>query len=237
MFNTTTRKMKDLVLFCLILMILGGCATAKVDQTKKTTGPLPRPDMVIVNDFAVTSAEVKLDQGVVSKVMRDSDSRSVSEEENKVGHMVASKLSEFLVEELREVGIEATRASSQVRPSSTTLMLTGQFITIDEGNQTARVWVGFGMGGSELRTRIQAMQDVRLIAEAETVTKSSVKPGMLTSLGIGAAASNVVPIVIGGVTTGVSEAFLGIVEADAKRTAKEVAKKVEKAYQDRGWLP
>ncbi len=237
MFNTTTCKMKDLVFFGLVLVILGGCATAKVDQTKKTTGPLPGPDMVIVNDFAVTSAEIKLDQGAMKKVMRNSDSRSVSEEEDKVGHMVADKLSDSLVEELRKVGIEATRASSQVRPSSTTLVLTGQFITIDKGSQTKRVWIGFGMGGSELRTRIQAIQDVRLIAEAETVTKSSVKPGMLTSLGIGAAASNVVPIVIGGVTTGVSEAFLGIVEADAKRTAKEVAKKVEKAYQDRGWLP
>jgi uncharacterized membrane protein len=60
---------------------------------------------------------------------------------------------------------------------------------------------------------------------------------MLTSLGIGAAAGALVPIVIGGVTTGVSEAFLGTVEADAKRTAKAVAKKVEKAYQERGWLP
>jgi hypothetical protein len=43
--------------------------------------------------------------------------------------------------------------------------------------------------------------------------------------------------VIGAVTTGVNETFLATVEADAKRTAKEVAKKVEKAYKKRGWLP
>ena len=237
MFNLTTRKMQNLVLFGLILVMLGGCATAKVDQTKKTTDPLPRPDMVIVNDFAVTSAEVKLDQGIMDKVMRDSDSRAVSEEENKVGHMVAIKLSEYLVEELRKVGIEATRTGSQVRPSSTTLMLSGQFITIDEGNRTARVWVGFGMGGSELRTRIQAIQGGQLIAEAETKARSNLKPGMLATLGVGAAAATVVPIVVGTVITGVSEAFLAVVEKDAKHTAKEVAKKVEKAYQDRGWLP
>jgi hypothetical protein len=193
--------------------------------------------MVIVNDFAVTSAEVRLDQGVMSKAMRDSDSRSISEEENKVGHMVASKLSEFLVEELRVVGIKATRASSQVSPSSTTLVLSGQFITIDQGNQTARVWVGFGLGNTDLRTRIQAIQGGQLIAEAETKAKSGLKPGMLTSLGVGAAATTVVPIVVGTVITGVSEAFLSIVEKDAKHTAKEVAKEVEKAYQDRGWLP
>jgi hypothetical protein len=237
MCNSTTYKMENLVLFGLILVMLGGCATAKVDQTKKTTDPLPRPDMVIVNDFAVTSAEVKLDQGVMDKVMRDSDSRAVSEEENKVGHMVAIKLSEYLVEELRKVGIEATRAGSQVSPSSTTLMLSGQFITIDEGNRTARVWGGFGLGASELQTRIQAIQGGQLIAEAETRARSNLKPGMLATLGVGAAATTVVPIVVGTAITGVSEAFLAIVEKDAKHTAKEVAKKVEKAYQDRGWLP
>jgi len=237
MFNITTRNMENIFLFGLVLVIMGGCAAATVDQTKKTTGPLPRPDMIIVDDFAVTSAEVKLDQGVMAKAMRDSDSRSLSEEEGKIGHMVSDKLSEFLVEELRNVGIQATRAGSQVKPSETTVMLTGQFITIDKGNQTARVWIGFGMGGSELRTRMQISQGGKLVAEAETVTKSSLKPGMLTSLGVGAAASTVAPIVIGGVATGVGETLLGTVVADAKRTAKEVVKKVEKAYQDRGWIP
>jgi hypothetical protein len=237
MCNITTQRIKGLVLFGLLMVILGGCATATVDQTKKTTEPLPQPDMVIVNDFAVTSAEAKLDRGMMAKVMRDSDSRSVSEEEDKIGHMVADKLSESLVEELRKVGVKAARAGSQVKPSESTIMLTGQFITIDKGNQTARVWIGFGMGGSELRTRMQISQGGKLVAEAETATKSSLKPGMLTSLGVGAVASTVVPIVVGGVATGVSEALLGTIEADAKRTAKEVAKKVEKAYRDRGWLP
>jgi len=237
MCNITTQRMKGLVLFGLLMVIIGGCATATVGQTKKTTTPLPRPDMVIVNDFAVTSAEAKLDRGMMAKVMRDSDSRSVSEEEDKIGHMVADKLSESLVEELRKVGVKAARAGSQVKPSESTIMLTGQFITIDKGNQTARVWIGFGMGGSELRTRMQISQGGKLVAEAETATKSSLKPGMLTSLGVGAVASTVVPIVVGGVATGVSEALVGTIEADAKRTAKEVAKKVEKAYRERGWLP
>ena len=219
-----------------LLLLLGGCASAKIEPIKKASGSLPRPDMVIVNDFAVKSAEVKLDQGVMAKVMRDSDSKSVSEEEDKIGHVVADKLSQFLVEELRNAGIQAARASSKVKPSATTLTLTGQFITIDKGNQTARVWVGFGMGGSELGTRMQAWQGGKMVAEAETVTKSSLKPGMLTSLGVGAAATSVAPLVVGGVTTGLSETVLGTIEADAKRTAKEVAKKVKEAYQDRGWL-
>ena len=222
--------------FLAVALLLGGCASAKIEPIKKAAGSLPRPDMVIVNDFAVKSAEVKLDQGVMAKVMRGSDSKTVSEEEDKIGHLVADRLSQFLVEELHNVGIQAARAGSAPKPTETTLTLTGQFITIDKGNQTARVWVGFGMGGSELSTRMQAWQGGKMVAEAETTTQSSLKPGMLTSLGVGAAATSVAPLVVGGVTTGLSETVRGTIEADAKRTAKEVAKRVKAAYQERGWL-
>lgn len=234
---TVTRRTKGMTLLWLALPVLAGCASATVNPIKRATGPLPRPDMVIVQNFAVTSAEVKLDQGWMAKAMRDSDSRAVSEEENKVGHMVAEKLTQYLVEELRNEGIEATPAGSAVKPSKATLILSGQFITIDKGNQTKRVWIGFGMGGSELCTRMQMWQGGEMIAEALTETTSSLKPGMLTSLGVGAAASTVAPLVVGGVSTGVSETLRGTIEADAKRTAQEVAKRVKKAYQDRGWLP
>ncbi len=138
--KTIAPRMKDIVSLGAVLLILGGCASATVKPLKKAAGTLPRPDVVIINDFAVKSADVKLDQGMMAKVMRDSDSKSVSEEEDQIGHVVADKLSEFLVEELRAKGIPATRAGSTVKPSATTLTLTGQFITIDKGNQTARVW-------------------------------------------------------------------------------------------------
>jgi len=229
------RWIKDMTMLGLVIL-LGGCASATIKPLKKATGGLPRPDVVIVNDFAVKSADVNLDQGMLAKVMRDSDSKSVSEEEDKVGRVVADRLSEYLVEELQNIGIPATRAGNTVKSSETTLTLTGQFITIDKGNQTARVWVGFGMGGSELSTRMQAWQGGKMVAEAETTTQSGLKPGMLTSLGVGAAATSVAPLVVGGVATGVSEKVLGTIEADAKRTAKEVAKRVETAYRDRGWL-
>ncbi len=219
------------------LVILGGCPKAYVTPTKTTAGPLPRPDMIVVYDFAVTSAEVKLDRGVMQKTMRDTSSRAVSEEENKVGHIIATKLSEDLVAELRKAGIAATRAGMQVQTSDTTVHLTGQFVTIDEGNQTARIWVGFGMGGTELVTRIQVVQGGRLVAEGETRTKSSLKPGMLASGGLAAGAESVVPLVVGGTATTIGETVRGTLEADAARTAKEVAKRVKKAYQDRGWLP
>jgi len=219
------------------LLFLGGCASAKVSQTKSTPGPLPRPEMVVVYDFAVTSAEIKLDQGLMKKALRDDSSRSLSKEENQVGHLVADKLAEEIVKELRKEGIAAVRAGSQISPSSTTGFLTGQFLTIDQGNQTERNLIGFGLGGTELRTRIQLSQGGQLIAEGETSTTSSLKPGMLVSAGAAGVAQSVVPLVVGGASVVVSENFTATVEADASRTAKEIAKRMKKAFQDRGWLP
>jgi hypothetical protein len=193
--------------------------------------------MIIVYDFAVTAAEVKLDQGIMKKALRDSSSRAVTDEENEVGHLVADRLSEDLVAELRKAGIAATRAGSQVQPSDTTALLTGQFVTIDQGNQSKRLWIGFGMGGTELRTRIEIVQGGTLVAVGETATKSSMKPGLLVSGGLAAGAESAVPLIVGGTAHTVSETVRGTIEADAGRTAKEVAERVKKAYQERGWLP
>ncbi len=234
---TGTGRLAAFLFLLTIAGVLAGCPKATVTPTYRTAGPLPRPDMIVVCDLAVNQAEVKLDQGVMQKAMRDSSSRAISDEEAAVGHVVANKLSEVLVQELRDAGIAATRAGSQVRVSSTTAILTGQFITIDQGSQTARVWIGFGLGGTELRTRIQVIQGGMLVAEGETATRSSLKPGMLASGGLAAGASTVTPLIVGGSMTVINESYRGTVEADASRTAKEIAKRVKAAYQERGWLP
>jgi len=232
-----TGRMASFLLLLTISGLLTGCPKATVTPTYRTAGPLPQPDMIVVCDLAVNQAEVKLDQGIMQKAMRDSSSRAVSDEENALGHVVANELSNELVKELRDAGIAATRAGSQVRPSSTTVVLTGQFVNIDEGNQTARVWVGFGFGGTKLQTRIQLVQGGQLIAEGETSTRSSLKPGMLATGGVAAGASTVTPLIVGGTTTIINESYRGTIEADARRTAEEIVKRVKAAYQERGWLP
>jgi hypothetical protein len=237
MSNRSGYKTVALALWCVALLALAGCAGASVNPMLRTSNPVQKPDFILVHDFAVTPAEVTLDKGMLATAMRDSGSRSQTEEEMRVGRLVADKLSQSLVEELRKQGINAFRANSNVEPTSKTVILKGEFVTVDQGNQTTRVWVGFGLGGSELRTVIQALQGGELVAQAETATKSSLKPGMLVSIGTAAAAESGASLAVGAAGAGVSETFLATVEADAGRTAKEVAKKIKDAYVDRGWLP
>jgi hypothetical protein len=219
-----------------MLALLSGCAKAKVEPTVRASQWFPKPDMIVVNNFAVDPRDVQLDRGLLAKTMRDDGNRTPNAEETQVGKIVSDKLATTLIEELRNEGIPAVRPGPQIKPTDTTVTLNGEFLTVDQGNQTARVWVGFGLGGSELRTRIQATQNGQLLAQADTRTKSSLKPGMLTSAGASAAAESGTAVAVGAATTGLNEAFFATVEADARRTAKEVAKKIKEAYQERGWL-
>jgi hypothetical protein len=76
-----------------------------------------------------------------------------------------------------------------------------------------------------------------VVAEGEVNTTSSLKPGMVASLGVGAATGSIgtAAAIGGGMAVG-SEALLVSVEQDAQRAAKAVTDRVIQGYKDRGWL-
>jgi len=218
-----------LIAGCVFVSGLLGCSSAKVVVNRGPAKHRPMPNAVMVYDFAVSPNEVGLDRGVASKIKSDSEDYDQTKEEIKVGRIVADALSKYLVAELQKMDIAAFRAKPGSSPTETTLVISGQFLQVDQGNRTVRTLVGFGLGGTELRTRVDAYQGGELIAEAYTRSKSGLKPGMAVMAPAGAAA-------VAGGTTVVSEVFLSTVEADARRTAKAVAKEIGKAYVRKGWL-
>lgn len=223
------------MLLALLPVVVLGCAKAQVTQTRMAGPELPKPDLVIVHDLAVTGAEVKLDQGLAKTLARGDHQ---AEEEIKIGQLVADSLSKHLVEELNKAGIRAVRADASTRPTPLTMEIKGSFVKIDQGNATERNLIGLGLGNGKVETLVQAYQNGVLEAQAITSTRGSLKPGMLTSGGASAAAGTITAatVVIGGVTTVVSNELLATVEADAKRTAGELSKRIVKAYQQRGWM-
>jgi hypothetical protein len=139
---------------------------------------------------------------------------------------------------LRQAGIHAYLDSYAPTASRTTALLQGQFVSIDEGDRTQRVWIGFGLGGAKLQVKLQVLQDGLLVSEGEVNTTSSLKPGMLASLGVGAATGSIgMASAIGGGTAVGSEVLLVSVEKDAKRATEAVADRVIQGYKARGWLP
>ncbi|HVP28210.1 MAG TPA: DUF4410 domain-containing protein [Myxococcota bacterium] len=190
-----------------------------------------------MRNFAVTLAEVQLDQGFGPTLARDATGEVGPASQAQLGRAVSDALAQELVAKLREAGLPAERSSGRVALTPTTLVIAGKFLTIDEGNQSMRTLVGFGAGASEVRTRAQAWMAGELIAEAETEAESGKKPGAGVTVGVGAAAgSAATAAAVAAGTTSVSELFLTSAEADAKRTARELADHIVRAYRERGWL-
>jgi hypothetical protein len=226
------------VSLCATLAVLAiGCASTDVKQTRRA-GQLEQPDRILVRNFAVTLKDVDLDRGIGPTIWRDAQGEVGSGDEQRIGRAASNALAEELVAKLREAGLPAQRSTGRPELTPTTLVITGKFLTVDEGNQTMRTLVGFGAGASRVSTRAQAWMDGQLVAEALTDAKSGRKPGAAVTLGAGAAAGTAATAAaVAAGTTSVSELLLTTVEADAKRTARELADRIVLAYRERGWLP
>src|SRR2546427_10908978 len=184
------------VLTWLTLVVLAGCAPTLVDTIQEYSGksPLPMPDRVLVYDFAVSANDIKLNSAIGARLANLVAGAKENEEQVKVGRAVAKAFSETLVKELNQLGLPAEQASSGTMPTERTVIIHGQFLTIDEGNRLRRMVIGFGVGGTDLRTRVQVYQGMEaaplLLQEFEAKAESSKKPGMGPMVGVGAAATS-----------------------------------------------
>lgn len=227
------QSLSGLLAACVAIGLLG-CGAATVDVTRRA-GAAAKPRVVLVRDFAVTPDDVRLDRSPTKSLERGG--RSVSEEEVRIGRAVADALSRHLVEELRSAGIQAERFTDASAIDRDTLVVMGQFLSVDEGSRAKRSLVGFGLGASKLHTHVEAWYGGRLVAEAETSSRSNLKPGLAVMLPAGAAAGTLaVTAAVASAATVGSETVSTTIEAEARRTAKAIGQEIRSAYQRRGWL-
>ena len=135
-----------------------GCAPTETKVTQRYEGPtLPRPDMIVVRDFAVTADQVKLDSGVSARVQEAMSGSPVTAQEAETGRKVAAAVSETLVREIGALGLPVTRASdASGLAGGKMLIIDGQLISVDEGNRTRRNLIGLGAGRSKVEAEVQA---------------------------------------------------------------------------------
>jgi hypothetical protein len=148
---------------------LAGCGSTTVTPTFPAATGLPKPDRVLVFDFAVTPAEAGIHSGLDSLPQTDEDVR--------VGKIFAQVLSVNLVRELRNQNIDAYRASEAAPPGKTTVSIKGRLLRNDKGTSTTSTPVGFSLRSSQVRTLVQVSQgtglELQLVGEGETATPSN----------------------------------------------------------------
>lgn len=223
------------------LTLLAGCTQSS--SQLETVAPMPRPQIVVVQNFAVAPGEVQLDPGLSGTIDETLHANTLppnTAKEAQVGRQVADALAEKLVIEIRDLGFQAQRGSALPPGYSTGLIVSGQFVGINQGDRAERVAIGLGAGRSDVRVRAQLF-DVgpngrQLADEIEVDAKSGLAPGMAETMGAGAVAGHLVASTL--VSTGVQvadESLGASVVADSDRAAKGIAKQLAVFFGEQGW--
>jgi hypothetical protein len=205
---------------------------------------LPRPQVVVVDTFAVSPDEVKLDEGLsteIEQALRERRGTSRNQQEIQAGRQVADAIADKLVVEIRDMGLQAERGSALPAGTQNAILIKGQLVSIDEGNEAERVAIGLGAGRSDVESHVQVYQVTpagnQLIDHIEVDAKSGLTPGMAETMGAGALTGHLlVSAAVSGGAHVVSESLGANVIADGDRAAKGIAKQLAVLFAQEGWV-
>ena len=229
-----------LVLYLFALLMVAGCASTEVTQRQEYRGgKIPRPGHIWVYDFAATPADIPADSTLAGQSVEHAAPQTP--EQIATGRQVGEQIATSLVEEIRAMGMPAMRASSGTRPEINDLVIRGYLLSIDEGDATKRVAVGFGSGASHLTVAAEGFQmtaqGLRKLGGGKMESGGSKTPGGAVGVAALVVTGNPVGLIVGGGAKAYGE-YSGSakVEGRAKATAKEIADKLKPKFQEQGWI-
>lgn len=214
----------------------------KADVLQRYNGPetLRKPDKILIHDFAVPVEDIATDESIAARLYRRIMLRHGVDEDSSpevlVQHVQAA-FAKALASQLKQMNIQAVSMPAQMSAangaqSESDLVVEGQFIAINEGDETRRIMIGFGRGASDIKTHVTVSTVVRghptVVLEFNLSSESGKKPGALSTMAVGSLA-------VGAAAGGVSDRK-STVEADASRMARLVAKQLEAFMAEQKWI-
>lgn len=234
-------KSRSRFVLCLFAMVVAaGCASTKVAKRQQlVTGQLPRPAHVWVYDFAATPADVPADSALAGQYSDQPAPQTA--EQIATGRQLGAEIAAQLVEQIRGMGMPAERAASGTRPQINDIVLRGYLLSVDEGSTAKRVAIGFGSGGSELKTAVEGYQvtaqGLRKLGSGTLDSGGSKTPGGAVGAATFIATANPAGLIVATGMKVYGEATgSGKLEGRAKDTAKEIANVLKKRFQEQGWI-
>jgi len=224
---------------------LAGCGTSTDSEitnkmSKQDRKNLPPPTQILVYDFAVSPGEIAADSAVASQLSGAGDDPNSNAQRTQLEHEIAAIVADKLVEELRDLHLPARRWHGPAPLGAGIYTIEGQFVTIDEGNAAMRMIIGFGVGGTEMETMVQAYvaepAGKRLLAEATVSAESSSAPGLAATLPVGAAISGVATAAAIQTGVGLVREMNADVREGAEETAKAIVELMEPRMEKMGWI-
>lgn len=232
-------KSHGITAHCLALVALVGCASTEVTGGHTyQQGKLPRPDRILVYDFAATSSDLPSWSAAARRHAGTTatPAREVLEKGRELGATLANEL----VEEIREMGLPAVAAAGQT-PRTGDVMIIGYFESIDEGSTAKRLVLGFGSGGAELSTHVEGYlmtdQGPRELGSRDVEAGAGKSPGAVVPLAVAVATHNPIGLIastalkVGGEVSGKTT-----IDGSSNRTAKKIGEELKTIFQKHGWI-
>ena len=224
------------------LAVLVGCASSEITQRQSIAAQerIPRPGRIIVYDIRATPSDVSATAAITGSYSQRQSPQTA--EEIRIGRRLGDRVAANLVRKILDMGMPAQRAGHGPPPQFGDVLITGQFISIDEGDRAKRLFIGFGKGSGELLTHIEgylvARDGHRLLGSRQVATAGGKKPGLIVPGIVAVATSNPVGLIARSVI-GVKDEKTGgaeTLEGAAKRTADELAKELKTIFRQQGWI-
>lgn len=227
---------------CCLLAALAatGCNSTKVTQQETVVrGPLARPANVYIYDFAATASDVPADSMLARNFTVEATPQTP--EQVAAGKQLGADIATQLAGQMTAMGMPAQRVTSATKPRINDIVIRGYLVSIDEGNKTKRVAIGFGSGSSDLRTVVEGFQvtkdGLRRLGGGTVDSTSGKSPGGALGAAVVVATANPAGLIVSsgvkvyGETSGSAK-----LEGRAKATSEEIAEVLKKRFQEQGWI-
>jgi Domain of unknown function (DUF4410) len=222
------------------LIVLAGCASTRVTELQSYEGErIARPDRIIVYDFAATPVDVPAGSAAAGQYAQHSTSQTAGE--ISVGRTLGAQVAKELVNEIRGMGLPAVQAAGQPGPRIGDIVIMGYFESVDSGSATKRIVLGFGSGATDLKTAVEAYlmtaQGLRRLGSGDVDAAGGKAPGVAVPLVMLAATGNPLGLIVSSAAKAEGEVSgRTTIEGAAKRTAKEIADRLQVAFRKQGWI-
>ena len=229
-----------LAAYFVLILLLAGCASTEVSNRERLVyEKLPRPNQILVYDFASSAVDVPADSAFASP-----DSAPVApptDEETALGKELGTTIAFELVNDIREMGLPAVQVSTSAKPQVNDIVIRGYLVSIEQGSTAKRMTLGFGSGGSEMTTVIEGYQmttsGLRKLGSGTMGSEGSKGPGMAVGGATWLITGSPIGLIVGGGMKVYGEASGNSkIEGRAKATAKEISDQLKKRFEEEGWI-
>ena len=231
-------KSRSRVVLCLFaLVFLAGCASVKViDSENLVTEKLPRPNHILVYNFAATPA----DAPELAKQYAADDTPQTAEQ-IQLGRQLGAQIASEVAAAFRAIGLPADAVPIGTPLEMNDIVFKGYLISVQEGSAAQRVTIGFGSGASELRTAVVALlmtpQGMQRLGYGTGVAGGKMtRGGAMGVAGLVATGNPAGLIITSGMKAHGEVSGSSTLEGRAKDTAKEIAGRLRPRFREQGWI-